>query len=235
MQSAANVSRNRRWTCPPEPWRRRILAAALIFAAGALPLAQSGSRPMSPDGSTQAQVLGEWKKPERQAFTLGGEAYEGGQWIDIEYGRPLRRGRDLFGSGENYGKATLVGGQPVWRAGANVATRLKTSVPLVIGGKTVPAGEYTLFVDLKPGAWTLIVSSWPAQLKYDANNKTALWGAYGYTPDKDVVRTPMTLATLPFSVEQLTWSFVDMTKDGGKMAIMWGTDMASVPFTAAGR
>jgi hypothetical protein len=218
--------------------RRRlgsVAGAAAILAAGTLTLAQGGGRPMSPDGYAQAHVLGEWKKPARQAFTLGGEAYEGGQWIDIEYGRPLKRGRDLFGSGENYGKAALVGGQPVWRAGANVATRLKTSVPLVIGGKTVPAGEYTIFIDLKPANWTLIVSSWPAQLKYDANDKTALWGAYNYTPDKDVVRTPMTLARLPFSVEQLTWSFVDMAKDGGRMAIMWGNDMASVPFTVAAR
>ena len=215
--------------------RRLIAVAVAAVVTGALAFAQGDERPMSPDGSTQAQVLGEWKKPARQAFTLGGEAYEGGQWIDIEYGRPLKRGRDLFGSGENYGKASLVGGQPVWRAGANVATRLKTSVPLSIGGRTVPAGEYTLFIDLKPSAWTLIVSRWPAQQKYDGNDKTALWGAYGYTPDKDVVRTSMTLATLPFSVEQLTWSFVDMTKEGGKLAIMWGTDMASVPFTVAAR
>lgn len=212
----------------------RLMAAALLMT-GAVGFAQGGGRPMSPEGSAQAQVLGEWKKPARQAFTLGGETYEGGQWIDIEYGRPLKRGRDLFGSGENYGKAALVGGQPVWRAGANVATRLKTSVPLSVAGKTVPAGEYTVFIDLKPAAWTLIISGWPAQLKYDANDKTALWGAYGYTPDKDVVRAPMTLATLPFSVEQLTWSFVDVTKDGGKMAIMWGNDMASVPFSVAAR
>jgi hypothetical protein len=213
--------------------RRAVTAAAILFATAGLALAQGGGRPMSPDGNAQAQVLGEWKKPARQAFTLGGEAYEGGQWIDIEYGRPLRRGRDLFGSGENYGKAALVGGQPVWRAGANVATRLKTSVPLTIGGKTVPVGEYTMFIDLKPANWTLIISSWPAQLKYDANNKAAPWGAYNYTPDKDVVRAAMTHATLPFSVEQLTWSFVDMTKDGGKMAIMWGNDMATVPFKVA--
>lgn len=210
-----------------------VAGASALLATGALALAQGGDRPMSPEGTAQAQVLGEWKKPAREAFTLGGEAYEGGKWIDIEYGRPLRRGRDLFGSGENYGKAALVGGQPVWRAGANVATRLKTSVPLAIGGKTVPAGEYTMFIDLKPSNWTLIISRWPAQLKYDANDKSALWGAYGYTPDKDVVRTPMTLARLPFSVEQLTWGFVDMTKDGGRMAIMWGNDMASVPFKVA--
>ena len=38
---------------------------------------------------------------------------------------------------------------PVWRAGANVSTRLKTEVPLTFGGKTVPPGEYSLFIDLE--------------------------------------------------------------------------------------
>ena len=28
----------------------------------------------------------------------------------------------------------------------------------MIGGSTVPAGEYSLFIDLKDGAWTAIIS-----------------------------------------------------------------------------
>src|SRR5882672_10094097 len=117
--------------------------------------AQQTERSLSPDGSAQAQVLGKWTKGERPAFTLGRENYMGGKWIEITYGRPLQRGRDLFGSGENYGKAANDVGAPgfppppVWRAGANVTTRLKTEVPLIFGDKTVPAGEYSLFVDLK--------------------------------------------------------------------------------------
>jgi hypothetical protein len=58
-------------------------------------------------------------------------------------------------------------------------------------------------------------------------------GAYGYTPDKDVVRAPMTLSTLPFSVDQLTWMFLDMSDAGGTLAIMWDRQMAAVPFVVA--
>jgi hypothetical protein len=36
---------------------------------------------------------------------------------------------------------------------------------------------------------------------------------------------------LPMKVEQLTWQFLDMTEEGGRMAIMWGTTMGSVAFT----
>jgi hypothetical protein len=139
--------------------------------------------------------------------------YQNGKWIEITYGRPLQRGRDLFGSGADYGKAANDVGTaglpapPVWRAGANKSTRLKTEVALTLGGKTIPAGEYSLFVDLKLPAWTLIVSTWPAQDRFDPNNKEALWGAYFYTADKDVARVPMKLDKLPFEVDQLRWTF----------------------------
>ena len=113
-------------------------------------------RPMSPRGTASAQVLGTWTKADR-SFAVGGGRYDGGKWIDITYGRPLKRQREIFGSGPDYGKATLIGA-PIWRAGADVTTRLKTEVPLVIAGKTIPVGEYSLFVELKERHWTLIVS-----------------------------------------------------------------------------
>ena len=220
--------------------RRVVAGATAIIVTGMALSAQQPARPMSPEGSTGAQVFGKWTKGERPAFTLGRENYVGGKWIEITYGRPLQRGRDLFGSGPSYGKAVNDVGSatlpapPVWRAGANVSTRLKSAVPLIFGDKRVPAGEYSLFIDLNgPTQWTLIVSRWPAQLKFDPNDKTALWGAYGYTADRDVARIPMRVETLPFGVEQLTWSFVDMTNDGGRMALMWGKTMASTSFKAS--
>ena len=43
---------------------------------------------------------------------------------------------------------------------------------------------------------------------------------------------PMNLDKLPYDVDQLTWTFVDMTNNSGRIALMWGTTMASTPFTA---
>ncbi len=201
-----------------------VMAAFGVFVAG-----QEG-RPMSPRGTASVQIGGKWVKPAgRGDFTLGGQTYQGGKWIEISYGRPLRRGRDLWGSGAEYGKATLVGA-PIWRAGADVTTRLKNDMPMVIGGKTLAPGEYSLFIDLKENNWTLVVSSLPAQAKYDPAEKVATFGAYNYTTAKDVLRTPMKLETLPHSVEELTWGFVDVTDTGGSMAISWGTQMAAVAF-----
>ena len=215
-----------------------LVVTALATAAAVAQQPPPPARPMSPEGSAQTQVLGKWTQGPRPSFALGRQVYEGGKWIEITYGRPLQRERDLFGSGADYGKAANDVGTanlpapPVWRAGANVSTRLKTEVPLMFGDKLVPAGEYSLFIDLKLPAWTLIVSRWAAQARFDPNNRDALWGAYGYTADKDVARVSMPIEKLPFEVDQLTWTFLDMKNDSGRMALMWGNTLASTPFRA---
>ena len=197
--------------------------AVATVAATAVATAQGG-RPASPNGTAATQVGGKYVKGTGDEPT-----YQGGKWIEITYGRPILRGRDVFGSGANYGKVANPD-QPVWRAGANVTTQLKTEVPLVINGKTVAPGTYTVFVDLKPNNWTFILSTWKAQTRYDPSNKAEIWGAYGYTPDKDVVRAPMKMETLPHSHAQMSWEFVDMTDSGGSLAVMWEKTMGSVSF-----
>ena len=211
-----------------------IIVAAVLVAGSLLAAQGQGNRPLSPDGIASVHVQGKWEKTERQQFTLGGERYVGGSWLDITYGRPMLRGREAFtGTGAEYGKAAYAGA-PVWRAGANLSTRLKNSIPLVIGTTTVPAGEYSLFIELNsPTQWTFIVSSWAQAQRFNAPISEGLYGAFNYTPEKDVVRAPMRVDALPYQVEQLTWEFVDMTPTGGRMAIMWDRTVATVPFTFA--
>ena len=205
-------------------WRALVLSAVLVTVVGILALAQGQKLP-SPAGTAAVEVGGKYVN------TADGPIYQGGKWIEVSYGRPIKRGRqNLFGTGADYGKA-LYAGAPVWRAGANQTTRLTTEVPLAFDGKTLPPGQYSVFVDLKEKAWTLILSSWPAQATYDEKNTKALWGAYGYTPDRDVLRVPMTLGTLPFSMDQFTIAFTDMSPTGGTLAMMWDRTLATVPFT----
>jgi hypothetical protein len=206
----------------------QICSATIVLAMGISASAQD--RPLSPRGMASVQILGKFVKPAGHgAPALGGERYEGGKWIEITYGRPLKRGRDLWGSGVDYGKAALVG-TPIWRAGADESTRLNTEVPLIIAGQTLPPGEYSLFIDLKEDHWTFVVSSWAALPKFDRNNKNGLWGSYFYTPDKDVLRAPMTLETQAHSTEELTWEFLDISDAGGTMALRWDKVLAMIPF-----
>ena len=202
--------------------RKLMAGVATAFALSALVFAQGG-RPASPAGSASVEIGGKYD-------TAPEPSYKGGKWIEVTSGRPIKRGRDVFGgAGDKYGKVANPDA-PVWRAGANYSTQLKTEVPLVINGKTLAPGTYTMFIDLKPNNWTLIVSNWKAQTRYDPKNTAELWGAYGYTADKDAVRAPMKLETLPHTIEQLTWQFVDVSDTGGTLAISWDKTMASVPF-----
>lgn len=217
--------------------RRHGLIAGLMIAAAGFAFAQTPAsattpsaprRPASPPGTAATQVGGKWTNPESEE-----RRYSGGKWIEITYSRPVLRGRtDIFGKGADYGK-TVLAGAPLWRAGANQTTRLKTEVPLEIGGKKLEAGEYSLFVDLKEGGWTLIVSTQPYQEKYDPNDKVKTWGAFGYDKKYDVVRVPMNMRTPAVSIDQFTIVFVNMTDKGGALAMAWEKTAAVVPFTVA--
>jgi len=180
----------------------------------------------SPGGTAATQVAGKWAEEKPGAEPR----YKDGKWITVTYSRPILKGRsNVFGSGAEYGKK-VSSGSPVWRAGANQTTRFKTEVPLVLGGKTIPAGEYSLFVELKEAAWSLILSTQPHQQKYDPKDKTATWGSDGYDPKFDLVKTPMKLTKTAVSFDQFSIEFVNMTQEGGTLAMWWDKEMAMVDF-----
>ena len=198
---------------------RPLTAIVCLLAGYSVAVAQQ-RRPASPSGSAATQIGGYYDER---------AGYVGGKWIEILHGRPIKRGRDLFGPPDFI--PFLNDGAPVWRAGANYSTRLITELPLMIEGTRIDPGEYTVFIQLGWDEWTLIISEWPAQTSYDYHNRDALFGAFYYTKDKDVVRATMKLESVPYSFEQLSWQFLDMSTSGGRMAILWDKRMASVPFT----
>jgi len=123
-------------------------------------------------------------------------------WVD--YGRPLKRGREIFGN--------IVPWNAVWRTGANAATQVNTSADLVIGGATVPAGKYTLWTLPTPSGWKLII-----------NKQTGQWGTE-YHSEQDLVRVDTKVETLATPVEQLVIAF-----EPGIMTVTWDKTRVSVP------
>ena len=197
-----------------------IIAALVVSAVGVASQTRPDVRlPASPRGSAAIQVLGAYEK----------DRYVGGQWITVDYGRPILRGRDMFGSGAGYGKMANPDAA-IWRAGANDTTRLTTQAALTIGGTTLPPGVYNVFVDLKAAGWTLVMSTQPVQPKYDANDKVLLYGSYNYDQKFDVLRTPMRLANSPTSIEQFTINFVDVTNTRASMVMSWDRTVATIDF-----
>jgi hypothetical protein len=200
-------------------------AVSVVVSAQAVP---DVKLPPSPAGQAAIQVGGKWDKtPE------GGQTYRDGKWIVVDYGRPLLRGRtQIFGAGADYGKFVNAGA-PVWRAGANNTTRLTTQVPLQIGDKTIAPGVYNVFVDLKPGNWTLVLSTQPVQEQFDPNDKVRLSGATNYDPKFDVVRAPMAVRNGDSVTEQFTIFFTNVSDTRGTMSMAWDKTLATVDFTVA--
>lgn len=140
-----------------------------------------------------------------------------GQQIEVRYSAPSVRGRQIFGPG---GLLSQDPTYPVWRAGANAATTLVTGGPLTIGGLSVPAGTYTLFVLVEdPDAWELIV-----------NGETGQWGL-NYDERQDLGRVGMTMGKPSVPVETLKYALVDLGAGRGELRLEWEQRAATVPLT----
>jgi hypothetical protein len=134
----------------------------------------------------------------------------GGAAITIDYGRPAKRGRAVYGGIVPYGE--------VWRTGANAATQFRTNKALDFGGTVVPAGFYTLWTLPTANGWKLIV-----------NGETGQWGT-AHKPEKDLYTLDMKVSSLPQVVERFTIS-VEPGPSGGVLNLDWDTTRASIAFT----
>jgi hypothetical protein len=134
----------------------------------------------------------------------------GGASLYVDYGRPAKRGRVVFGGVVPYGE--------VWRTGANAATQFRTDKALAFGSTIVPAGFYTLWTLPSASGWKLIV-----------NSETGQWGTE-HKADKDLFTIDMKMSTLPQVVERFTIG-VEPTEKGGTLHFDWDTTRASADFT----
>lgn len=133
----------------------------------------------------------------------------GGKKVTIEYGRPFKKGRDIFGG--------LVPWNTVWRTGADEATKLTTEGDLMVGSLHVPAGTYSLFTLPTQSGWKIIV------------NKVAdQWGAFKYEESQDLGRADMKTASVSSSVEQFTIAIEPAGGNNATLKLTWDTTEASV-------
>lgn len=131
-----------------------------------------------------------------------------GKGVKVNYGQPSKKGREIFGGLEPFGK--------VWRAGANNATEITFEKDVKFGGKPIKAGTYTLFATPNPTEWTIILNS---ELKQ--------WGAYKYEEikGKDVVHVTVPVKKLDNVVEKLTYRFTDKNA----LVIEWDQTQVTIP------
>lgn len=174
----------------------RLLMFTGLLAAASLTLSAQQGPPKSP--------------PATESATIAGKV------ISITYSSPGVKGR----AGHIFGKDGLIGHDPtypVWRAGANSATKLHTDADLKIGGLAVPKGDYSLYVDLSdPDNWVLIV-----------NKQTGQWGTK-YDKAQDLGRVKMSMSKPLAPVENLKYTIADLGGTTGKLTLEWENHSASV-------
>ncbi len=106
----------------------------------------------------------------------------------VIYSRPKKEGRAVFGGLVEYGK--------LWRLGANEATEIEFYKPVMIGGKKIAKGRYTLYAVVNEKSWTFII-----------NKETDIWGSFKYDQAKDVARVDSPVQALKEPAESLAMTF----------------------------
>ena len=141
----------------------------------------------------------------KQNFSLGS--------VELNYSRPAKKGRTVMGDLVPYGK--------VWRTGANNATTLTFSDDVTIGGKEVKAGKYGLLTIPEADKWTIIISK-------DVN----VTQPSAYKPENDVVRVQADVIKTPFTVENFTINFANITGSSLNVELMWENTYLQFAVTA---
>lgn len=150
-------------------------------------------------GWTNAQV-----QTPQPSVTADTEQVVGMTKIELEYSRPNKNGRELFGNLVPYGK--------IWRTGANKNTTIEFSDDVIIDGQTLKAGEYAIYT--KPGK-----DSW--EIYFYADNEN--WGTPETWDDAKVVaKTTAKVQKSNQSSESFTISLDDLKFDSAMLNFAWG-------------
>jgi hypothetical protein len=133
-----------------------------------------------------------------------------GKQVSINYGRPSLNGRDMLA------QATT---GTVWRVGMNNATEITSAGDLTVGGTTLKAGKYSLWVR-KTGedTWTLAF-----------HPKTGIWGKPALT-EGYAAEMPLKLEKASESADLLVIDLADKGNGNAEVKIHWGTAMLTGTF-----
>lgn len=136
--------------------------------------------------------------------------------INVFYNRPFKKGRKIFGGLVPYGKT--------WRTGANEATVFETNKDLIIDGKKLPRGKYSLWTVPNEQSWSVVFNSTIPNWGIDVMNN----GEAAREPGTDVIVVEVPVMTTEKEFEQFTIS-VDKTDDLLELVLAWDKTLVAVP------
>lgn len=134
-------------------------------------------------------------------------------FIDIEYSRPSKKGRTIFGELVPYGK--------LWRTGANANTKITFGEDITFGDVMVPAGVYSLYTIPGKDKWTVIL-----------NKGIENWGLTGYDKAEDIAKVEVPVTKQKDITETFTIELGDFVGNTAMLYIKWDDVKVGVKITA---
>jgi hypothetical protein len=171
----------------------------ILFLAAALCSITAFSQIKMPAPSTTQKIT--------QAFGLG--------TIELTYSRPNIKGRSLYK--ENSDLAPL---GKIWRTGANAATLLKFTEPVMMGGKLLDTGSYVLYTIPAKDYWEIII-----------NKGLTNWGTDGYKESEDIHRFKIKSDKMGSDMETFTMQFANVLPESCELHLMWGNTVVRIPIS----
>lgn len=137
--------------------------------------------------------------------------------VTIEYYRPKKKDRKIFGSGDSF----LVPYGKIWRTGANSGSKITFSTDVKIAGKDVKAGSYLIYTKPEANQWRFMLYS---DLKLG-----------GYVAKYDTKNEVLNIAVSPIKVspvvETMTFNISDISADSriANIYFAWDNVALKVP------
>ena len=138
--------------------------------------------------------------------------------IEIDYNRPSKKGRNIFGNLVPYGK--------IWRTGANSGTEISFSTDVTINGQNIKEGTYSIFSIPNKDSWEIILYA-----------DTDLWSVPRNWDETKIIfqsnfKTNMNNGK---SVETFTISFDNITNNDFDLVFSWDDTYVIVPINVPTR
>ena len=124
--------------------------------------------------------------------------------VTVEYSRPSKKGRAIYGD--------LVPYDQPWRTGANQATKITFSEDVKVGGIDVPKGSYALLS--KPGKKTWTFMLYPHNSTNFSSYLESTAQPLTFTSDAIVMPAGV-------NVETFMMGFDNLTTDSGDLYLLW--------------
>lgn len=159
-----------------------------------------------------AMYAQEFKMPSPSTFTSINQQFSIST-IEIEYSRPSMKGRKVFGDMIPYGK--------LWRTGANANTKITFGEDVMIEGKHLPAGKYSIYTIPNKGSWEIIF-----------NKGLENWGNSGYNEAEDAIRVQVKPMKAKSPIETFSIDVNNITNNAATISLSWENTIVPIKVVA---